>query len=97
MFRQFFLDFTKVHDRDGLHDYLKTTFSFPDYYGRNLDALYEALSDIMEDSCISIYAEGMMEADHEFSNYLRKAITVFKDAEAENDHIAVVVIDEFGA
>ena len=28
------------------HDYLKMIFGFPEYYGRNLDALYDCLGDL---------------------------------------------------
>lgn len=28
------------------HDYLKKAFNFPNYYGNNLDALYDCLTDI---------------------------------------------------
>lgn len=28
------------------HDYLKEIFNFPDYYGKNLDALYDCLCEI---------------------------------------------------
>ena len=31
--------------KDG-HKYLKKVFNFPDYYGNNLDALYDCLTDI---------------------------------------------------
>lgn len=35
----------KLIKRDG-HDYLKEVLNFPDYYGKNLDALYDCLTDI---------------------------------------------------
>lgn len=28
------------------HDYLKEVLNFPDYYGKNLDALYDCLTEI---------------------------------------------------
>ncbi|MBQ1509085.1 MAG: barstar family protein [Erysipelotrichaceae bacterium] len=28
------------------HDYLKMIFGFPEYYGKNLDALYDCLGDL---------------------------------------------------
>ena len=43
------LDFTKCKDRGDVHAYLKEQFGFPDYYGNNLDALFDALGDIAED------------------------------------------------
>ena len=36
-------------NNDG-HDYLKEVFDFPDYYGKNLDALYDCLCDIGVDT-----------------------------------------------
>ena len=35
----------KLIKRDG-HDYLKEALDFPDYYGKNLDALYDCLTEI---------------------------------------------------
>lgn len=35
----------KLIKKEG-HDYLKEMFNFPDYYGKNLDALYDCLTDI---------------------------------------------------
>ncbi len=32
--------------KKGGHDYLKEALDFPDYYGSNLDALYDCLTDI---------------------------------------------------
>ncbi len=37
------LDFTGVQTRWGLHEYLKERFSLPDYYGHNMDALWDCL------------------------------------------------------
>lgn len=42
----------KIIELDGIlieeegHDYLKEVLNFPDYYGKNLDALYDCLTDI---------------------------------------------------
>lgn len=38
------LDGKKI--RKDEHDYLKEELDFPDYYGRNLDALYDCLTEI---------------------------------------------------
>ena len=38
-----------IINNDG-HDYLKEVFDFPDYYGKNLDALYDCLCDIGVDT-----------------------------------------------
>jgi len=40
------LDGRLMHDRLSAHEYLKVQLALPDYYGRNLDALYDLLHDI---------------------------------------------------
>ena len=35
----------KLIKKEG-HDYIKKTLNFPDYYGKNLDALYDCLTEI---------------------------------------------------
>ena len=55
------------------HDYLSEALNFPDYYGKNLDALYDCLCEI--------------EADIELinSNFVDgEIIDTFKDAACEN-------------
>ena len=36
----------KMANRDMMHDHLKDAFAFPQWYGRNLDALYDLLGEI---------------------------------------------------
>lgn len=40
-----FLDGAAASTRAALYDQLAQRFSFPDYYGRNLDALYDLLTE----------------------------------------------------
>ncbi len=37
------LDALQMQNRDDAHIYLKEMFRFPDYYGENLDSLYDCL------------------------------------------------------
>lgn len=41
-------------NREEWHRYLKESFSFPDYYGENLDALADVLSEISEETMIQV-------------------------------------------
>lgn len=44
MKKSYLINGKKVIDRKQLHEYLIQVFKLPDYYGRNLDALWDCLS-----------------------------------------------------
>ena len=46
------LDGALMTYRTTAHDYLKAQVRFPDYYGRNLDALYDLLTETAEPTTI---------------------------------------------
>ncbi len=48
------LDGMEIRDRGQLHDLLAASLELPDWYGRNLDALYDCLTDIREDTEVRI-------------------------------------------
>lgn len=60
------------------HSYIKKALKLPEYYGCNLDALYDCLTDIC-DLC-RIHIEGSCWADP-------RILAVFEDAAEENDCI----------
>lgn len=68
------LDARKLGEKEQAHQYLKTVFSFPDYYGCNLDALYDCLSE-REYSCVRLTHV------QEAGPYLDKVLSVFEDLE----------------
>ena len=39
------IDAKRLTEKTSAHEYLQKLFSFPDYYGKNLDALYDCLSE----------------------------------------------------
>lgn len=44
--RRIIIDAADMRDRDSLHLVLKEALNLPDYYGRNLDALWDCLMEI---------------------------------------------------
>lgn len=85
--KKILLDLNLIKNREQLHDYLALTMDFPDYYGRNLDALYDMLTDIMEDTCIGIFCGDREDIP---AVHLERVKKVFKDAEEDNPHLCVI-------
>ncbi len=76
--RAIILDFHEFHTSREVHGYLAAKLDFPDYYGHNLDALYDMLTEISEDTCITVVCAGQP--------YEEGFITVFEDAAQGNRH-----------
>lgn len=46
--KEYILDLAEINSREQLHDVLASALELPDHYGRNLDALYDCLTDMSE-------------------------------------------------
>ena len=44
------IDGAAIETREALHDALKRQLALPEYYGRTLDALYDCLTDLHEET-----------------------------------------------
>ena len=80
------LDFTCAETREEIHEILKRELDLPEYYGNNLDALYDCLTDIREDTAVGIYYTIDGSPAGAYQERLRR---VFSDVEEENSHLAV--------
>lgn len=81
------LDFQVPKTPEQAQRYLALELDLPDYYGENLDALYDMLTEITEDTCIGIFRT---RADPVMARYLHKVKRVFRDAESANPHLGVL-------
>lgn len=50
--REITIDCASIDTRAAFHDALAEAFSFPDWYGRNLDALHDLLTAVSEETHI---------------------------------------------
>ena len=48
--RKVLLDLNPARSVEWIHEYLKFALEFDDYYGKNLDALYDQLTSVKEDT-----------------------------------------------
>lgn len=69
------------------HAYLAELLAFPDYYGANLDALYDVLTDIHEDTCLRV--PRLIITNQYLGSYGERMVEVFSAAELDNKHLEI--------
>ena len=82
--KTFILDGAAVMSREDLHEKLARGLGLPEWYGGNLDALYDCLTDL-EDTVIRI--ENRFDLEESLGNYANSLLRVLKDAAEENPQL----------
>ena len=83
----FAIDLSEVYEPADFHRKLSEAMPLPDYYGNNLDALYDVLSGIGE-SCVMQF-QHMEQMEGRLPEYVGKIKRVFFDLMSENENIKV--------
>ena len=78
--KQIILDGNILADAAQVHDYLKKVLNFPEYYGKNLDALYDCLTDLND-------TELIITAPEEDGAVFQKILRIFKAADRANESL----------
>ena len=81
--KQVILDGNLLGDISQVHDYLKEMLEFPEYYGKNLDALYDCLTDLAD-------VEITITVPEEDGAIFQKVLRVFKSADRENENLKLI-------
>lgn len=82
------LDGRKMDTRQDAHRYLKEKLGLPAYYGANLDALHDCLTDMRGETRVTLrYQQAMLNA---LGAYGQSLLAVFRDAAAENPAFAFI-------
>lgn len=89
--RQVILDANYMTDKKTTHEYIAKMLSFPEYYGHNLDALYDMLTDIAKPLTIIIKHSELLEAQLG-SYYGKLLLDVLKDSVIENDFLELEIL-----
>ncbi len=76
------IDFDNIRE---VHGYLAEKLDFPDYYGNNLSALYDVLTDICSDTRIIMDLREM--TDDKLSEELERMAEVISDAAGYNEYL----------
>ena len=83
--KQVILDGNILADAAQSHDYLKEMLEFPEYYGKNLDALHDCLTDL-ENVVITITSPD------ENGAIFQRILRVFKAADRENETLYLNIL-----
>lgn len=70
-----------------IHKQLAEELGFPEYYGKNLDALYDCMTDITEEVTVTVI--GRSELNETLGIGFKKLMGVLNDAAEENGSITV--------
>ena len=76
--KQIMLDGNLLADAAQMHEYLKEILQFPEYYGKNLDALHDCLTDLDN-------VEITITAPEEDGAIFQRVVRVFQSAARENE------------
>ena len=81
------LDGDAISTREELHAALARELALPDWYGGNLDALYDCLTDLGEETALRVVHREALE--EKLGPTARGLMRVLADAEAENPWLRV--------
>ena len=73
------LDAKKMVVKENMHEYFAKKFDLPEYYGKNLDALFDCLCEINEPTLIKLKNENALDSATKES-----LIQLFRDVCSEN-------------
>ena len=83
--KEFIIDCAETTDVKSMHLLLAEALSFPAWYGNNYDALHDCLTDIREDTTVTLLHFAQTNSFNEIFRI------VFEDSEAENPHLFVTL------
>ena len=79
------LDCEKLSSRRGAHEYLQEALGFPAYYGKNLDALYDCLTEL----CGCVVVLRGRDALARSGGYGARILRVLEDAARANPRLTL--------
>ena len=87
--RVFLLDGAAVEDCEDLHTRLARGLGFPDWYGGTLDALFDCLTDLEEETELRVAGREALEET--LGDYARRFFRVLEDAAEEDPRLHVTL------
>jgi len=87
--KEYILDGNMMKDKESTHLYLKEVFKFPEYYGKNLDALYDLLTEMGD---VKITIKNSKQIKNYLSEYGEDLIKTFLNASNLYEDIVVNIL-----
>ncbi len=85
--RKFHLNCESITTRPELHDKIAHKFDFPEWYGKNLDALHDCLLDISQNTLITVENYALLE--EKLERYASAFKKVLENSSAENKFLDI--------
>lgn len=83
------LDAKKMLEKGKMHEYFSNKFDLPEYYGRNLDALFDCLCEINEPTLIKLKNENALDST------TKESLTqLFRDVCSENELVKFELVKD---
>ena len=83
------IDLADISTRQQFQDRVQQMLPCPDYYGRNLDALYDVLTDFGEE--LELVFLNFVEFAHQMPGYAEAVENMCADAQAENPLLHILM------
>ena len=83
------IDGEKITSMSDVHDLMSKELGFPTFYGRNLDAMYDCLTDVSSEA--EIVVENFEKLEYQLGKYASIILRVLEDAAEVNDKIKVII------
>lgn len=84
--REIILDSSRLMERRDAQEYIKDSFGFPGWYGKNLDALHDMLGEL-GDVRIVLKNSGLLQEKY---SYGKRVLNVLLASQRENPKIRVI-------
>lgn len=82
--KEYTLNCVGIESRKEFHSRISQLMNFPDYYGKNLDALFDVLTDICEETLLVIEEDSQLQDQME--TYYPRIVKTLKAASRENEY-----------
>lgn len=94
----YIVNFNGVHQYEEIHRALKEGLDFPNYYGENLDALWDCLTETVGNN-VRIVLKNYQDVEKANEEYANQILEVFKDSKVFADKLysgTIIIVERNG-